>query len=554
MTTSKNQRIGQIISILIKYGFEDFIAHSRIKELIVATPIIKKTVDQEALTLTRAKRVRLTAEELGPTFVKLAQIMSNRPDLLPEDWVTELAKCQKDSTPVPNWDIKAFISQNLKKPCDQVFRYVNPVPIACGSIAQAHHAIHQDGTEMVLKLQRPNIRKTIEADLDILTLIAGQMEKNTELFSSLKPLTLIESFRKHMREELDFLHESRNIQAFYQQHKDSSKVVSPKVYKTLTTPTLLAMEKMEGTHIDLWVAEDEQQKQRMIKNMIDSFFTQIIENGFFHADPHAGNIMIQEHAVICFLDFGNMGRLTQLQRDVLSRLLFQFLQKDSRRVAKTVRSIAISHEIHNIQDFEQDCESILFQLEGELSDLKIAVFVKDFTRIIYKYRVQLPPFLHAVFRTIIILEGMGHKIDPHFHVTDQLKPYLRKIIVNQVNFENITKDGISNILYGLQMLKNLPEDIADLVESAKAGDFKVDVQLHGLESFRKTIDSAANSVSLAIIIAAIIIGSSVIVFAQIPPLIYDIPILGFIGFFLSSVLGFYMVLNILRRDKKQKDK
>ncbi|GJM61581.1 ABC1 kinase family protein [Persicobacter diffluens] len=550
--TSKNQRIAQIISILIKYGFEDFIANSRLKELVVSTPLLNKTVSEETLKYTRAQRIRLAAEELGPTFVKLAQIMANRPDMLPAEWLEELAKTQKESSPVPNWDVEKFISEELGRPFQEIFRYVNHQPMACGSIAQAHRAIHVDGTEMVLKLQRPDIATIIEADLEILHLIASQAESNIEKFATFQPVKLVESFQKHMLEELNFRNEVQNIKEFYHQYKGWDGLTSPRTYEYCSSGKIIAMEMMKGHKIDEWQPEDPSLKQQMIDTLIDAFFSQILEYGFFHADPHPGNILVQDNGEICFIDFGNMGRLTSSQRELLSRFFFQFLQKDYRQIARTVKEIAISHEITDMKIFESECEMVIQRFDRSLADIELKEMAQTFTSLIYKYRIELPQYLHSVFRAVLIMEGLGSNLDPDFEIFDKLRRFGKKIVLNHLDPKKIAKDSLSSLFTLGTLLKNVPHDLQDLIDTAKEGKFKIDIKHHGLEDFRQTIDSATNRISLAIITAAIIIGSSVIIFAQIPPLIYDIPILGFIGFFLSSILGFYMILTILRNQRPKK--
>lgn len=546
----KIKRIGSVISILSKYGFDDIIARTSAQKFL-PKGFVRSKRGEEIFKLGVYKRVRLVLEELGPTYVKLGQMFSNREDILPPEMIAELAELQ-DNVPPEELDIYQKLSDELLIDPKEHFEYINPTPIASASISQVYMARLINDEKVVIKVKRSTIDEIIRSDIMIMKDLASILEKNYDAARRMSLKQLINSFENNMNRELSLTNEFHNIEKFRKNFDSRPEVYVPETYKDLSNNNVLTMEFIDGFKVN--------NKEKIIENGmlpkdvaqlgIVLFMKMVLEDGFFHADPHPGNVFIMTNQKVCFIDFGSMGQIMKGDMELLEGIIESFLMQDAKKIIRLTKRLAIEYHIEDEKTLERDIYDIFHMLEhSSLNEINVNDIVAKIKSIMANNRVLMPEFIYLLLRGISIIEGIGKQLDPDLNVMESMRPYANELALKKYGPKQIAQKSIKHLKILASNLQNLPDDLTMLLEKIKDDKLKVNFEVEGLEDMRKTLQNASNRLTYAIIIAALSIGSSILMMAKIPPLFFGNSFLGLIGFLISGILGIAIIYSIWKKDK-----
>ena len=546
----KIKRIGNVISILSKYGFDDIIARTS-AEKYLPKGFLKSKRGEEIFKLGVYKRVRLVLEELGPTYVKLGQMFSNREDLLPAEMIAELAELQ-DNVPPEELDIHKKIADELLINPDEHFEYINPTPIASASISQVYVARLVNGEKVVIKVKRSTIDEIIRSDIMIMKDLAKILEKNYDAARKMSLTQLINSFENNMYRELSLTNEFHNIEKFRKNFEKRTEVYVPKTFKELSNNNILTMEFVDGFKVNNKekIIENDMLPKDVAQTGIVLFMKMVLEDGFFHADPHPGNVFIMNDQKFCFIDFGSMGQIMKGDMELLEGIIESFLIQDAKKIIRLMKRLAIEYHIEDEKTLEREIYDIFHMLEHTaLNEINVNDIVAKVKSIMAKNHVLMPEFIYLLLRGISIIEGIGKQLDPELNVMESMRPYANELALKKYGPKQIAQKSIKHLKILAANLQNLPDDLTVLLEKIKDDKLKVNFEVEGLEDMRKTLQNASNRLTYSIIIAALSIGSSILMMAHIPPLFFGNSLLGLLGFIISGILGITIIYSIWKKDK-----
>ncbi len=544
-TVSNISRSTDIGRILVKYGFNALVD----RDGIPGTGLLEKFHTPEDPGRSLEQRIRLALQDLGPTYIKMGQVMSMRPDILPTSLVEELQMLQDDVEPVDFTEIKKVVEENLGEPLDHIFTIFEETPLAAASLAQVHRAVFRTGGPVLaVKIQRPGIREIIETDLDI---IAGLAERLHHHFENLRVYDLpelVRTGRRTLLRELDFTREARYMTIARRNMEEVDNVYIPKVYEKFCTEKVLIMENMEGTRLremDMGVLEN---AEYLARQGFRAGIKQIFEDGFFHADPHPGNVLLTDDRTLCLLDWGMVGRLTQTDRHDLINLIHCVVDRDSKNLTDVVLHMAIKEKEEAVdrRNLEIDLMEILDAHTAiPVEEVNVGQFLMDITSVMKVYRLHLPAELAIMIKSLVTAEGMARQIYPALNVIEELEPHIRRISRNRMTPMNVWT-SFRNMMSQLITFQNqLPKHIAEIVDKIHHGELNIRFYHEHLENIQGTLEKASNRLTFAIIIAAMIVGSSMIITTGVEPLLFGYPALGVVGYLISGVIGLVLVLNII---------
>lgn len=536
--------------MLAAYGFGSILASLNIEKYIILTrKLLRSRGVPSARRMTQWERLRHALEELGPTFIKLGQFMSNRPDILPGALIAELEKLQDSVAPFPAKEAVAILERELGRPVSEVFARFEEQPCASASIAQVHKAVLRSGDEVAVKIQRPRIVDRIAEDIGILGHLASLAERSYRPLQRLRPTQLVEEFRRMLDKELDFAVESSHIARFRKDFEHDHKIMAPAVYGALSTRRVLVTEFVHGVGVlDLERLRAMGLDTREIaRRGAEAMLKQIFDFGFFHADPHPGNILVQEDGTICFLDFGAVGILPPSLRHHLGLILYGVVTKDSQRIIKTLA--LLTHEpLHDMPALEYDLTEFIEEYSlAQLREVNVGDILRRFTRIIVDHELTIIPGFYVLLRAIVTTEGVGYRLDPEFNMVSYLEPYVKRLIRHAPRAPYFAYDTYFLALDIAGLIKDLPFETRELLRQARTGQLKVQFEHRGLESMVTAHTQLVNRLVFSIVLAALIIGSSVVVHSGLPPHFYGVPAFGIIGFALAALIGFGLLFAMLRK-------
>lgn len=546
----KIRRTAQLISILTKYGFDTLVMQTGIKNLIPENYINKNEKRKEIFSLSIYERIRLALEDLGPTYIKLGQLLSNRDDLFPIEMIEELQKLQ-DNVQTKDIDLRRVLKKELGIDTDTVFAEINTVPIAAASLSQVYTAIlKEDGQKVIIKVKREGIEEMIEADLLIMKDFSRLLETYYEIARQTGIRHIVKAFEKSILAELSFTQELSNIERFRRNFAKVPSIYVPKTYKHLSNDNILCMEFIDGIKVsDKALIEAAGLDSKDIAlNIVNLYLKQIIDYGFFHADPHSGNIFVLPSSKIAFIDYGSVGRIIPKDKELLANFLMHILRKDTKRLIRVIKKIAIEYNIKNEAQFERDLYDFLDIIDTDsIKDLNLKNIVKRFSRILYENRIILPDYIYLLTRSIIILEGIGRELGLESSIVEHVRPYGNNLVKQRLNPKYI-KDLLIDKLYSWNdRLEELPEDFHLLIQKINHDDLKITHTINGLTDIKNTI----NRLVLAILISSIAVGSCILILADMPPLLGGVSVLGLLGVATSSILASIVILTILRNKKEK---
>jgi ubiquinone biosynthesis protein len=544
------QRYRQILTVLFKYGFGDLVVALKIEQYLeIGLQMISRKRREKIETLSRAVRVRMVLEELGPTFLKMGQILSTRPDILPVEFMQELSKLQDEVPPFPYSEVKATIQKELNKSVGQKFSSFDEQPLAAASIGQVHKAKMPDGKNVVVKIQRPGIQRTIKVDLEIMMHLAGLMELHLEGWDIQRPTRIVEEFARTLEKELDYTLEAAHMERFARQFEDEPAVYVPQVYREATTSRVLTMEHISGikaSDIDRLEKEGLDRSEIARQGLI-LIMKQIFVHGFFHADPHPGNIFVLPDNVICYIDFGMMGRLDLETRERFADLIMSIVHRDEREATKVLLRLTLSEEEPNYPALQKDTAEFMDKhCYRPLKDVELGALLHQLLEMATRHRLGVPPDLFLMIKALSTVEGLGRILDPDLDVIEQATPFIKHIQLNRIHPRRIAKDMASSGTDLFHLLKDIPGEVRTILKLARQGKVKIEFEHRGLEPMIAANDRISNRLSFAVVLASLVIGSGLIVLSGIPPKWHEIPVIGLTGFLVAGAMGFWLLISIMR--------
>lgn len=545
------KRYRQVLGVLIKYGFGQVIEQLNINYYLELGKRIVTlgTISQEIERLTPPERLRMAMEELGPSFVKLGQILSTRPDIVPKDYADEFRKLQDKVPSVPFEDIRHQIAAEFESPVDELFASIDPDPIAAGSIAQVHRGRLHSGEEVVLKVRRPGIIKILETDLDILAGLAYLVEHHLPTMELYDPSGAVREFRRTIFREVDFTREGHTTDRFSGYSEDNPDAYTPRVFWPQTGETVITLEYVEGVKVTSFEELEKQEldRKKIAENCASILLEQILVHGLFHGDPHPGNIMVLPDERICFLDYGMIGRLDEELKQQLAELLMAVLERDADRIINLlIYSAELTDEIDRTALKRDILEFIDDYYDLPLSDFNTGRMLTDFIDILTRFRIRFPADLILLAKALVTLEGVARQLDPEFNLVVYLKPQVEQLIRSRLSPLWLSRELIGIGRNYSSLIRQLPQDLRELIHRINRNKFKIDLEHRGLERLITDLDKSSNRISFSLIIAALVIGSSLIMQTDKGPMLFDFPILGLLGYSIAAFLGLGLAIAILR--------
>ncbi len=544
------QRYRQILGVLLRHGYYDVLKNLKLDGILKGS--LRHLPGPEALkNLSRAERFRRLLEELGPTFVKAGQLLSTRPDLLPVDVLDELALLQDHVPSMPFEQVRKILEEELGRSPEEFFEKIEEIPLAAASIGQVHWARTVSGREVVIKVQRPGLRRTIRVDLEIMGNLAHMVERRVEGWEVHRPSRVVEELGVSLEKELDYRLEAAHQERFAEQFADDERVRVPRVQRELTTRAVLTMDYLEGVKIsdreglrELGVDPGEVATQ-----IAELTMAQIFVSGFFHGDPHPGNLLVLPGGVLGYLDFGMMGRLNRRRRENLADLLAGIVRRRPEEMAEALLQLcsAVDTDRGPLQrDLAEFADRHFFQ---PLKDLRLGAVLRQILELAARNQLSIPADFFLTIKALANVEGLCRKLDPDFEIAAHAAPFLERLQWERYYpkrwiFELITSGGTF-----LGLLRDLPGEVKNALEHIRSGRAKMGFEVGGLEPVLSTLDRVSNRLAFAIVLAALVIGSSLIVLAGLPPLWHEIPLVGLAGFVVAAVMAFWLLVSILKHGR-----
>ena len=546
-------RYQRILRVLFKYGFNDLVDRLHIDQYLESgLQMINRKPREQIARLSRPERLRLVFEELGPTFIKLGQLLSTRPDLIPAEYLDELARLQDEVPPFSLAEVHAIFREELGRSPDEVFHYFDADPLAAASIGQVHRARLDSGAEVVVKVQRPDIENVIAVDLEILAHLAGLMEQYLEEVQGHRPTAIVQEFARSLSREIDFAVELANVQRFARQFKNNTAIHVPLVYPELSTQRVLVMEYVLGIKASMagQLREQGYDLPLIAERGATLVMEQIFVHGFFHADPHPGNLFILPDNVVCFIDFGQMGRLSRKDREDFTDLVLDLVAGDERTVVEGVLKVTV-------QLGEVDRESLARDLGGlvdlylyrPLGELEAGRILQDLLDLVTRHKLTFKPAFYQMMKALSTVEGVGLMLDPKLELIRLARPFMRRIRLERMRPARLAEEIARTGSGYLQLLRELPEELRTILRQLRGGRMRLEFEHRGLQALGAALDRVSNRIAFAIVLAALIVGSSLIVLSDIPPHWHDIPVIGLLGFLVAGIMGFWLLLSIIRHGR-----
>jgi ubiquinone biosynthesis protein len=546
-------RLHEIASVLIRYGWGDVVRVLGLEALLErAGRILHWNETSETRHLDLPVRLRMALTELGPTFVKLGQLLATRVDMFPPDWIAEFEMLQSTVPPVPFDDLRPFVEKVFGAPVNAVFSEFDRQPFAAASIAQVHRARLADGTPVVVKIRRPDIERRIAADLRILSHLGRLLELEFPEWRRYQPTRVVAQFKRSLMRELDLVKEARNIEYFARNFAGDDTVAIPRVYWKWTHETVNVQDEMvgiPGTDLDA-VRAAGLDTALLAARGADIVLKMILVHGYFHADPHPGNVVYLPGNRIALLDFGMVGRLTESRRHQIADLLNALAQKDEEGIVRVLSEWSGSSELDEGR-LANDVSELVFSYDNlSLKDVRIGALLNEITALMRDNGLTLPADLTLLFKALITLEGFGSQLNPDFHMIDHLAPFVENVIAVRYSPGAVLARARRGLKEFADIIGSLPRDMARLMRQARRGRVKIDLDLKRLDHFGHQIDHATNRLTMGILTASLVIGSSIIMTIKSGPTLFGLPLFGFLGFLVAFVNSLWILYSIWRSGKE----
>jgi len=544
------KRYRQIVAILMKYGWSDFF------DWLKGDSILEKEeigLQASMETVTRAVRLRLAFTELGSTFIKLAQLLSSRPDVVPPHVVFELSKLQDKVPPFPYKQVQEIFQREFNALPEDLFQGFDPIPIASASIGQVHQAWLIDGRKVAIKVQRPNLRKLIETDIEIMLNLCAIMERNSSTALHYEPTRIVKEFSRSISKEIDYVREAANMMQFRRMFESNPHVYIPEMFTEFSSSTVLTMEFVDGikiTHFDeLKQAGIEPREVNDI--CADFFLEQVFEKGMFHADPHPGNIFIlPKGPTVCLLDFGIVGMIDQQAREVFIDLLDGIIAQNPRNVADAVLALTQWDELPNRKTLEQEIQDFIpIHINKPLKEIRIGIVLQDLLHILSRHRLRLPSNFFMMLRAFSIAEGLSLMLNPDFDMMTKILPFAKRMRLERFSPKRLTADVLEMIRDMGYFMHRFPKDILEITHLLRNRQMRIQIEHLKMNQLIEVADQVGNRIVAGLVLIGLLITSAILLAMEVPPLFQGTSLLGIILFLTSTLLGFIMLRRIFKRQK-----
>ncbi len=541
--TDKLIRYRHIVRIVTKYGFGIIVEKTHLSK-IFRIPVRKKKRED----LSAPVRVRKMLEELGPTFVKLGQILSTRPDLVPLPYIKELENLQDNTYSFPFEMISGVFLSETGKRIEDVFSDFEEIPFASASISQVHKAAYR-GKKVAVKIQKPGIEDLVQVDMAIMYDIAGLIEKFIKEAEIYRPVNIVREFEKALERELDFSLEARNIERFRKNFESEPGVLVPMVYFSVSTRRVLTLEFVGGIKINRIDELDRAgiDRKKISEIGLASFMKQIFVDGFFHADPHPANLLVTSDCRLCFIDFGIVGRISEERRLEIAGLLRGLTEGNISDVMESLESMGALKEDTDSKGFREEMEEMLDRYKDmPIKDIDVNRLIEEVFSLMRRYHIWIPSNFTLLVKTLATLEGIGLSLNPDFSLSSGIKPYLARVMFERMKINNLFKDFLSLSSAMSRIVREFPSSLDSFLKMIRKGYINIAFEHKGLHDLISTIDKASNRLSFSLIIAALIISSALIMVSGAGPFILGYPALGVVGFVVSAIFGIGLIIDIVR--------
>ena len=548
-TLRQADRSKDIIAILVKNGFNDIVSGMGVEKYIKFS--IPKS-SQKQPKLSRSERIRKTVEALGPTFIKMAQILSTRPDLIPLDLADEFSKLQDNVEPMPFEQIRPRFVEEFGKNVDEIFDG-ELVLIASASLGQVYKGRLKSGEEVAVKVLKPGVEEMIHSDLKIMYHIASMLEEKLYSYGIDSPKKILQEFERTIKRELDYNIEALSLKRFAKNFEDDDRIVVPKLYEAFSGTAVLTMEYIDGIKVSRIDKLEEEgiDPKGVAKTGFDLICAQIFEYRFFHADPHPGNIFALADGRISFVDFGMMGSISERDRRNFVDMIYYIVKEEDEKAALCVLKLAkVENDDLDSDAFAKDMGDVISTyFYGSLEDIKIKNLLNDMVALMSRYKVYFRENNYLLIKALITIEGVGKALDPDFNAAEEIKPFVMHFYKENFSLSAFFSKAAELPKEMSDFLMQFPEDIKSIVEKMKSGKLKIEFQHMGLEEMEETIEKSANRLAVSVITSAILIGSALLLLAKTPPLFFGIPVLGLIGFVTAVIMGIVLIHSIYKKGR-----
>jgi len=550
LTIRNIKRYRTIARVFIKYGFGEIVDRMNLarvlrfgRRLLMQKPSEEKSA---------AARVRLALEELGPTFVKLGQVLSMRPFLIPYELVAELTKLHDQVAPMSWETARRAIEENLGGQIDKAFRTIETQPTASASLSQVHLAEMYDGMKVVVKIQRPGIKKIIDADMIILKDIAQLLEKHIPESRQYEPVGIVDELARSTRKEINFLYEARNIEIFARNFEGNSTIFIPRVFWEFTTRKMITMERIEGIKITDFARMKEYGIERadICKKGGDIVFTMVFDHGFFHADPHPGNLFVTHDGRIAPVDYGMMGVLSTSQLNELGDILASIVANDAYGVVNAFSRADVIPETTSQQALEADISELLIRYHKiPLAQIDMSTLFDEFFDIVHRHCLKIKSELMVFGKALVTYEEVARQLDPQYDLIKSAEPYVKQLAMRRMGISQLISDFRLGTAELREFMIKFPSEARRFTTKLNKGKAVIGLDIKGFEKLIVELDRSTNRLAFALVIAAIIVGSSLVLSLDIGGKVYGLPILGLSGYIFAGILGAGLVISILRSGK-----
>ena len=547
------KRYRQIIGVFISYGFGGIIEQLNIDYyLALGKNIItlNRGGRKQLVRYTNAQRFRMALEELGPTFIKLGQLISTRHDFIPPAAINELKKLQDDVPPFPYEEVVAVIESAMDAKIHEVFPEFIVEPVAAASISQVHKARLVSGEQVAVKVQRPGIAATIETDIDIMMNLARLIDRYVQELRIYDPVGIVKEFAKTIRKELDFQIEGRHVDRFAINFKDDPNVFIPSIYWNISTREVLTMDWVEGIKIDNLPAlvEAGLDPKLIAENGATLILRQVLEFGIFHGDPHPGNLLVLPENVIAPLDFGIVGHLDEEMKQLVLDLLLSIISRDIRRLTGILSAVGIIDEDQiNLRELQADLYDFVDRYYGiPLHQLEVSTLIRNFISITSHHHIRFLPDMMLLVKSLVTIEGVGRTLNPDFDMITHTTPFVKELLAKRMSPKYLSEVAWRQLRELQNLMKMLPRETQEIIKKLSKGKLKIEFEHVGLDPLGKNLDRITNRLSFSLIVSATIVASSLIMQTNTGYMFMGYPVLGIIGYLVAGGLGFWLAIAILR--------
>ncbi|KAF1702136.1 2-polyprenylphenol 6-hydroxylase [Pseudoxanthomonas kaohsiungensis] len=548
-------RLQQIASVLVGYGFGDMVRRIGLAGALERAGRLLHWQDPQAMAhMAPPERVRRALEDLGPTFVKLGQVLATRVDLFGPEWIAELGKLQNAVPPLPFERVRPQPVEDLGAEPEAVFAQLDEAPIAAASLAQTHRAWLADGTAVVLKIRRPGIRDTVEADLRLLARLAEIVEAQAPDLHRYRPREVVQQFAQSLRRELDFAAECRNAERIAANFAGHDEIVVPRVHWQWTCERLNVQDFVAGIPGPDLAAVDASgmDRKRLAQVGAGIVLKMVLEDGFFHADPHPGNIFYLPGERIGVIDFGMVGRVSEQRRIQIVQLLHGLVEREAEAVTDVLMEWGEGAWEADETRLQADIGAFVDQYRGvPLKDLRMGAMLLDVTTILRDHGLSLPPDLALMIKAFLTLEGFGRQLDPDFDMAGAARPYVEKVLLARYSPRALLRRGRRGAIDALELAGDLPRELRRLLRAARRGRLNMQIEVTSLKAFGEQVDRAANRLTMGVVTAALVIGSSIVMNSAgggVPSRwLLALGVAGFVG---AALTGLWILLSIWRSGRR----